>query len=74
VRSDMVLTALESGGGVFSVGSIAYTAALSHNGYQNNIARLTGNVLRRFREPAPLFVPDPQRSEVEEQEPVTRRD
>ena len=32
VRSDIVLTALESGGAVFSVGSIAYTAAFSHTG------------------------------------------
>jgi N,N-dimethylformamidase len=55
VRADIVLTALESGGGVFSVGSIAYTAALSHHGYENNIARLTSNVLRRFRQPEPLF-------------------
>jgi len=55
VRSDIVLTALESGGAVFSVGSIAYTAALSHAGYDNNIARLTGNVLRRLLLPEPLF-------------------
>ncbi|WP_314094610.1 N,N-dimethylformamidase beta subunit family domain-containing protein [Microbacterium foliorum] len=60
VRSDIVLTALESGGAVFSVGSIAYTAALSHAGYDNNIARLTGNVLRRLLVPEPLldFEPD----------------
>lgn len=56
VRSDLVLTALRGGGGVFSVGSIAYTAALSHNSYDNNIARLTANVLRRFLEPDPIFV------------------
>lgn len=56
VRSDLVLTGLRGGGGVFSVGSIAYTAALSHNGYDNNIARLTANVLRRFLEPDPIFV------------------
>ncbi len=55
VRSDIVLTALESGGAVFSVGSIAYTAALSHEGYDNNIARLTGNVLRRLLRPEPLL-------------------
>lgn len=55
VRSDIVLTALEGGGAVFSVGSIAYTAALSHHGYDNNIARLTGNVLRRLMSPDPLL-------------------
>jgi len=48
VRSDVVYTPLEGGGAVFSVGSIAWTGALSHNGYDNSIARLTGNVLHRF--------------------------
>ena len=42
------------GGGFFSVGSIAWTGSLSHNGYDNNIARLTTNVFRRFRDPEPL--------------------
>ena len=58
VRSDIVLTSLTGGGAVFSVGSIAYTAALSHNGYDNDIARLTSNVLRRFTDPAPLLAAD----------------
>ncbi|MBJ8339449.1 hypothetical protein JGU71_11175 [Antrihabitans sp. YC3-6] len=48
VRSDIVLGALDGGGGFFSVGSIAWTAALSHNGYENNVARITHNVLKRF--------------------------
>lgn len=54
VRADMVYVALAAGGGVFSVGSIAYTAALSHNNYDNNIARITTNVLTQFRDPKPL--------------------
>jgi N,N-dimethylformamidase len=54
VRSDVVYAALEGGGGFFSVGSIAWTGSLSHNGYDNNIARMTTNVLRRFRDPEPL--------------------
>ncbi len=33
VRSDMVYCALEGGGGFFSVGAIAWTGPLSHNGY-----------------------------------------
>jgi len=40
------------------VGSIAYTAALSHNGYDNDIARLTRNILRRFIDPAALLGTD----------------
>ncbi len=54
VRSDLVYGALRGGGGFFSVGSIAWTASLSHHGYDNNVARLTTNVLRRFRDAEPL--------------------
>ncbi|MEO7121754.1 MAG: hypothetical protein ABI400_01280, partial [Lacisediminihabitans sp.] len=61
-------TALEGGGAVFSVGSISYTAALSHNRYDNNIARLTGNVLRRFLKPEALLVaPEDAASEVQKE-------
>jgi N,N-dimethylformamidase len=48
VRSDVVYIPMRGGGAVFSVGSIAWTGALSHNGYRNDIARITENVLRRF--------------------------
>jgi N,N-dimethylformamidase len=54
VRSDVVYLPFVRGGGVFSVGSIAWTGALSHNGYDNAIARITENVLHRFLDPAPL--------------------
>lgn len=54
VRADIVLCPLAGGGAMFSVGSIAYTAALSHDGYDNNIARMTTNVLWRFLDPTPL--------------------
>lgn len=56
VRADIVLCSLPGGGGVFSVGSIAYTGSLSHNSYNNNVARLTGNVLKRFLHPESLDV------------------
>jgi N,N-dimethylformamidase len=48
VRADMTYRQTPGGGCVFSVGSIAWTASLSHAGYRNNVARLTGNVLREF--------------------------
>jgi N,N-dimethylformamidase len=48
VRSDVVYFPLEGGGAVFSVGSIAWTGALSHNHYDNDVARITHNVLRHF--------------------------
>lgn len=42
---------------MFSPGSIAYVASLAHNGYDNNIARLTRNAVERFRDPKPFKVP-----------------
>ena len=48
VRSDLVYFEGPNGGGVFSVGSIAWCGSLSHNGYDNNVSRITGNVLNRF--------------------------
>ena len=54
VRADLVYFTLEGGGAVFSTGSIAWTGSLSHNGYDNNVSRITGNVLRRFLDEEPL--------------------
>jgi N,N-dimethylformamidase len=48
VRADMTYLEYPNGGAVFSVGSIAWCGALSANGYDNTVARVTGNVLRRF--------------------------
>jgi N,N-dimethylformamidase len=39
---------------VFSFSSIAWAGSLSHNGYDNNVSRLTGNVLRRFAQDGPI--------------------
>ena len=41
VRADMTFFECPNGGAVFSTGSITYAASLSHNNYDNNIARLT---------------------------------
>jgi N,N-dimethylformamidase len=48
LRADMTYFETPGGGKVFSVGSITYCGSLCHNGYDNNVARITGNVLRRF--------------------------
>ncbi|WP_448956268.1 N,N-dimethylformamidase beta subunit family domain-containing protein [Labrys neptuniae] len=57
IRADMVFFECPNGGAVFSTGSIAYAAALGHNDYDNEIARLTDNVLRRFVDPTPFEMP-----------------
>ena len=51
VRADMVYFEGPKGGAVFSVGSIAWCGSLSHNNYNNNVSRITENVLRRFTSP-----------------------
>jgi N,N-dimethylformamidase len=56
VRADIVFFETSAGGAVFATGSIAWCCALSHNGYDNNVSRLTGNVLRRFLDPKPFDV------------------
>ena len=48
VRADMVYFETPNDGAVFSVGSINWLGSLSHNGYDNNVTRITENVLRKF--------------------------
>ncbi|MCW5260200.1 N,N-dimethylformamidase [Verminephrobacter eiseniae] len=57
VRADMVFFETARGGAVFATGSIAYMLSLSHNGYDNDISRITANVLRRFLDPRPFEAP-----------------
>ena len=54
VRADLAFAETASGGALFAVSSIAWCGSLSHNGYDNNVSRITGNVLRRFLEPKAL--------------------
>lgn len=54
VRCDMVFYETPNGGAVFSTSSIAWSGALSHNGYDNNVSRITENVVRRFIDPKPF--------------------
>ena len=54
VRADMVFYETPNGGGVFAVGSITWCGALAHDGYENNVSRITDNVLRRFASSEPL--------------------
>ena len=54
VRADMVFFPTAHGGAVFATGSIAWVSALPCKGYANNVARITGNVIRRFLDPAPF--------------------
>jgi N,N-dimethylformamidase len=50
-RADLVFMETPHDGAVFSVGSIAWAGSLSTNDYDNNVSRITENVLRRLLEP-----------------------
>jgi len=54
VRADLVFYEMPGGGAVFTTGSIAWMGSLSHNTYDNNVSRITENVLRRFADPTPF--------------------
>jgi N,N-dimethylformamidase len=54
VRAGIVYFTTRGGGAVFSTGSVAWTGSLAYNGYDNDVARITGNVLARFTDPQPI--------------------
>lgn len=58
VRADIVFYETPGGGAVFSVGSISWFGALARRGYDNDVSRLTENVVRRFLDPTPFPPPD----------------
>lgn len=57
VRADVTFFETPGGGAVFSTGSIAWAGSLAHNGYDNNVSRMTENVLRRFIDDTPFEMP-----------------
>jgi N,N-dimethylformamidase len=57
VRSDLVFFECPNGGAVFSTGSITWGASLGHDDFDNNVSRITENVLRRFLEETPFEYP-----------------
>jgi len=57
VRADLTFFETAGGGAVFSTGSIAWAGAMASAGYDNEVARLTLNVLRRFDDLEPFQRP-----------------
>ena len=54
VHADMTFFELDGGGAVFSTGSIAWAGSLPINDFDNNVATIMRNVLRRFLDPEPF--------------------
>jgi N,N-dimethylformamidase len=48
VRADISYYEPGGGGAVFATGSMCWCPSLAHNDYDNNVSRITENVLRRF--------------------------
>lgn len=46
--AEIAFTEHPGGGAVFAAGSVTWTGSLSHNGYVNNVSRVSRNVLQRF--------------------------
>ena len=57
MRADIVFYETAGGGAVFSTGSIAWSSALNHSNFDNNVAQITRNVLKRFCDPTPFQMP-----------------
>jgi N,N-dimethylformamidase len=51
IRSDITFFETAEGGAVFSVGSMSFIGGLPIDGYDNTLARLLENVVRRFSSP-----------------------
>ncbi len=53
-RGDVTFMETANGGAVFSASSISWAGSLSWNGLDNNVSKITDNVLRRFLDPVPF--------------------
>ena len=57
IRADLTFFETPGGGAVFSVGSIAWPGSIAWNTYDNEIAQITENVLKRFNDPVRFEMP-----------------
>jgi len=56
ISADMVFFECPNGGAVFSASSLSWGYGLAAKGYDNDVARISGNVLNRFLDPTPFDV------------------
>jgi N,N-dimethylformamidase len=53
-QADLVFFETPDGGAMFSTGSINWISSTLENGFNNDVAQITRNVVRRFLDPAPF--------------------
>jgi len=53
-RADLLFFETPNGGAMFSTGSITWMSSTPQNNYDNDVARITLNVIRRFLDPKPF--------------------
>ncbi|MBL3600323.1 MAG: LamG domain-containing protein [gamma proteobacterium endosymbiont of Lamellibrachia anaximandri] len=53
-RADLVFFETANGGAMFSTGSITWISSTLENNFDNDVAKITGNVIRRFLDPKPF--------------------
>ncbi|MXP23451.1 hypothetical protein GIY30_19105 [Gordonia sp. HNM0687] len=54
VRADLVYFTTPAGGAVFSASSMTWSGSLPYNNGDNNVAKMTANILRRFMADGPV--------------------
>ncbi len=57
LRADMVFFETAAGGAVFSASTILWSGSLSHNGDDNEVSRMTENLIRWFADPESITPP-----------------
>ena len=55
IRADLTFFEAPNNGAVFSTGSITWCGSLPHNNFDNNVSRITQNVLEHFLDPKAEF-------------------
>jgi len=60
MRSDLVFLEYPKGGAVFAFSSISWCACLSYDNYENNVSRMTKNVLDGFTADTPPWLVEPR--------------
>lgn len=55
-QADIVFFETPNGGAMFATGSITWMSSTPENGFDNDVAKITLNVVKRFLDPAPFSV------------------